>query len=312
LFVDSSTNRHPLSANRFGRRYRGRFAPSPTGNLHFGSLVAAVASYLAARQAGGEWLVRIEDLDRPREVPGSADSILNTLNAFGFEWTGSIVRQRDRTDAYMAALARLTAAKLIYPCSCSRKEIAAAGLDGEEPRYPGWCRNGALLPEARCAFRFRAPPGIVSFDDEIQGSFATDVAAENGDFVLKRRDGLFAYQLAVVVDDAEQGVTHVVRGADLLSSTPRQLLIQQSLGVPTPAYAHVPLATDDQGVKLSKSAGAGAVDTTQPVEELWRTLRFLRQQPPPELRSSPLRTVWEWAVHHWTTTPLRGLRQVAV
>jgi glutamyl-Q tRNA(Asp) synthetase len=155
-------------------------------------------------------------------------------------------------------------------------------------------------------------PGEVSFIDRIQGSVAADVAAESGDFVLKRRDGLFAYQLAVVVDDAEQGVTHVVRGADLLSSTPRQLLLQQSLGLPALAYAHVPLATDEHGVKLSKSAGAGAVDTTRPVEELWRTLRFLRQQPPPELRSSPLKTVWEWAVHHWTTTPLRGLRQAAV
>jgi glutamyl-Q tRNA(Asp) synthetase len=293
-------------------KYRGRFAPSPTGDLHFGSLVAAVASYLAARQAGGAWLVRIEDLDRPREIPGSAKSIVDTLNAFGFEWTGSIVRQSDRIEAYEAALDTLRASGQVYPCSCSRKDIAAAGVDGEEARYPGWCRTAPLQSDAPCAIRFRVDRGVVSFFDEIQGSNVIDVAAETGDFVLKRRDGLFAYQLAVVVDDAEQGVTHVVRGADLLSSTPRQLLLQQSLGLPSPAYAHVPLATDHLGVKLSKSTGAGAVDTTKPTEELWRTLLFLRQKPPLELLSSPLRILWEWAVHHWTTTPLRGLRQAAV
>jgi glutamyl-Q tRNA(Asp) synthetase len=221
------------------------------------------------------------------------------------------VKQSARTDLYRSALERLTAMDRVYLCSCSRKEIASGG-GSDEPRYPGWCRNGPRQPDADCAVRFRVEPGKVSFADEIQGSIATDVFADCGDFVLKRRDGLFAYQLAVVVDDAEQGVTHVVRGADLLTSTPRQLLLQQSLELALPAYAHVPLATDHQGVKLSKSAGAGAVDTTQPAMELWRALLFLRQQPPPELRSGSLATLWEWAVHHWTTTPLRGLRQVAI
>lgn len=296
--------------------YRGRFAPSPTGALHFGSLVAATASYLAACKAQGEWLVRIEDVDRTREVPGSADEIVRTLSAFGFEWTGSILRQSDRTDAYASALERLNRAGLTYPCSCSRKSIAAgtssAAPNGEESRYPGWCRHGVLDPDAARAVRLKVEPGQIGFDDEIQGPITLDVSEQSGDFVLKRRDGLFAYQLAVVVDDAEQGVTHVVRGADLLSSTPRQILLQQCLGAPTPAYAHVPLATDHQGVKLSKSAGAGAVDVTKPAEELWRCLNFLRQSPPGELRSAELDTLWSWAIEHWTTAPLRGLSQAAV
>lgn len=294
--------------------YRGRFAPSPTGALHFGSLIAAVASYLAARKAGGEWLIRIEDVDRTREVPGSADSIVRALDAFGFEWTGSIVRQSDRTPAYQAALERLRHADLIYECSCSRKAIAEATADQtrDEPRYPGWCRSGSCDPSLPCAIRFKVEPGRVAFDDEIAGHLAIDVSADCGDFVITRRDGLFAYQLAVVVDDAEQGITHVVRGADLLTSTPRQLLLQRSLGFAEPAYAHVPLATDEHGVKLSKSAGAGAVDVTKPAEEIWRALHFLRQTPPAQLRSADLETLWSWAVEYWTTAPLKGLGQAAV
>lgn len=297
-------------------RYRGRFAPSPTGPLHFGSLVAAVASYLEARKAGGEWLVRIEDVDRLREVPGSADEIVRALEHFGFEWAGPIVRQSARAEAYEAALERLIRADLAYPCSCSRKEIAAlagqAGAAMDEARYPGLCRQGPRDPSASMAMRFRVEPGEVAFVDQIQGLICIDVARDCGDFVVKRRDGFFAYQLAVVVDDAAQGITHVVRGADLLTSTPRQILLQQALALPTPMYAHVPLATDRQGVKLSKSAGAGAVDVTRPVEELWRSLEFLRQSPPEYLRTADLRTLWAWAVEHWTTAPIRGLRQMAV
>jgi glutamyl-Q tRNA(Asp) synthetase len=309
------THRLPPSAHAHGRqRCRGRFAPSPTGALHFGSLVAAVASYLAARQAGGEWLVRIEDVDRAREVPGSADSIIRTLAAFGFEWTGSIERQSTRTGAYEAALERLDRAGLVYPCSCSRKAIAAGNPPGteDEPRYPGWCRNGPLDPLAPCAMRFKVGGETIHFVDEIQGELCADLERDCGDFVIKRRDGLFAYQLAVVVDDADQGITHVVRGADLLTSTPRQILLQRALGLAPLAYAHVPLATDDRGVKLSKSAGAGAVDATKPAEELWRALRFLRQSPPAQLRRAGLDALWSWAVEHWTTAPLRGLRQTAV
>ena len=270
---------------------------------------------MAARQAGGEWLVRIEDVDRTREVPGSADAIIRTLAAFGFEWTGSIERQSTRTEAYEAAFERLERSGLLYPCSCSRKTIAAANPpagENDEPRYPGWCRNGPLDPHAPCATRFAVSDETICFVDEIQGEVCANPSQECGDFVIKRRDGLFSYQLAVVVDDADQGITHVVRGADLLSSTPRQRLLQRTLGLAPHAYAHVPLATDDRGVKLSKSTGAGAVDATKPVEELWRTLQFLRQSPPAQLRTARLDALWSWAVEHWTTAPLRGLRQTAV
>lgn len=303
------------SESEAARRYRGRFAPSPTGSLHFGSLIAAVASYLAARSADGEWLVRIEDIDRPREVPGSADEIVATLAAFGFEWTGSIVRQSAREPLYRAALERLATAGHAYLCSCSRKAVAAAtrptALNTDDLHYPGWCRNGPLDPSPDCAVRFVVPNGSVAFDDEIQGAFRIDVAADCGDFVLKRRDGLYAYQLAVTVDDAEQDVTHIVRGADLLASTPRQILLQRALGLRTPEYAHVPLATAANGVKLSKSAGAGAIDRSRPAAELWQALGFLQQSPPLELQTADLRTLWDWAIHHWTTSPLRNSGQTA-
>lgn len=298
-----------------GGRYCGRFAPSPTGGLHFGSLVAAVASYLDARRAGGAWLLRIEDVDRPREVPGSADEIVATLAAFGFEWTGSIARQSTRDSAYAAALDTLFRQGLAYRCSCSRKKIAAASppraLNTEDLHYPGWCRNGPLEPGNPCAVRFRVPDGALCFDDAIQGRITHDVAADCGDFVIQRREGLFAYQLAVTLDDTEQGVTHVIRGADLLLSTPRQILLQRTLGMPTPKYAHVPVATDHNGVKLSKSAGAGAVDRTAPVTELWRALTFLRQSPPRALQSADLSTLWDWGVEHWTMAPLRDAGRAA-
>ncbi|HWK73093.1 MAG TPA: tRNA glutamyl-Q(34) synthetase GluQRS [Povalibacter sp.] len=296
--------------------YRGRFAPSPTGPLHFGSLVAAVASYLAARQAGGEWLVRIEDLDPPREQPGSADQIVAALARLGFEWNESIVRQSTRRPLYEDAVQRLLAAGDAFRCSCSRAEIQAAvtstAASGEELRYPGWCRAGIRMPERATAVRFRTPPGDVAFQDQIQGVTHVDVAAEVGDFVIQRRDGWFAYQLAVVVDDAAQGITHVVRGADLLRNTPRQLLLQQALGVPHPAYAHVPVATDRNGVKLSKSEDAAAIDLARPNGELWRALRFLQQDPPRELLEGSLAELWNWAIVHWTTAPIRGMRSAPV
>jgi glutamyl-Q tRNA(Asp) synthetase len=296
--------------------YRGRFAPSPTGPLHFGSLVAAVASYLCARRAGGDWLVRIEDLDPPREVPGSAEQIISTLDAFGFQWTESIIRQSERTDAYQAALDRLIAAGRAFPCSCSRAELQAAQPSGadhpEDLYYPGWCRNGVRAPGRPLAFRFRVAPGVISFADLIQGAQRADVAAETGDFVVRRRDSLFAYQLAVVIDDAAQRITHVVRGADLLGSTARQIALQSALGLTTPMYAHLPLAIDANGIKLSKSTGAAAIDVRQPSRELWRTLNFLKQGPPPELSRGPVATVWEWALENWQVQPLQGMRQASV
>jgi glutamyl-Q tRNA(Asp) synthetase len=294
-------------------RYRGRFAPSPTGPLHFGSLVAATASYLDARHAGGEWLLRIEDLDPPREVPGSADQIVAALEALGFQWNESIARQSERAALYQAALDRLLAAGRAYPCSCSRTELQAAqppGRVSDELYYPGWCSNGVRAPDRPLAIRFRVAPGTIVFDDRLQGRQTTELASDTGDFVIRRRDGLFAYQLAVVVDDAAQSITHVVRGADLLGSTARQIALQGALDLPPTEYAHLPLAIDANGIKLSKSTGAAAVDVRKPARELWRTLQFLKQGPPPDLRRSPLATMWEWAIENWQARPLAGLRQM--
>ena len=217
--------------------YRGRFAPSPTGPLHFGSLVAAVASFLDARAVAGEWRVRIEDVDVSRTVPGAADEILRALEAFGFEWDGGVVRQSERTGRYHAALAELDRQGRVYRCRCSRREIADSALAGiEGPIYPGTCRELRLARDIDGADRLRVPPGIIAFEDRRSGRVEQDVAREIGDFVLRRRDGLFAYQLAVVVDDADQGITDVVRGGDLLLSTPRQILLQQCLALSTPQY----------------------------------------------------------------------------
>ena len=293
--------------------YRGRFAPSPTGPLHFGSLIAATASYLDARRAGGTWLLRIEDLDPPREVPGSAEQIVATLDALGFQWNESIVRQSERAALYQAALDRLLANDRAFPCSCSRTELQAAqppGRVSDELYYPGWCSNGVRSPDRPLAIRFRVRPGTLAFDDRLQGRQMTELASDSGDFVIRRRDGLFAYQLAVVVDDAAQNITHVVRGADLLGSTARQIALQGALGLPTPLYAHLPLAIDANGIKLSKSTGAAAIDARQAARELWRTLQFLKQGPPPDLRRGPAASLWEWAIEHWQAQPLAGLRQM--
>ena len=303
--------------------YRGRFAPSPTGPLHFGSLVAAVGSYLSARRAGGEWLLRIEDLDTPREVPGSADQIIAALDAFGFEWTGSILRQSSRREAYEAATQQLLNAGLAFHCSCTRGELQAIqtitqtntrarALEGDELRYPGWCRQGVREPNRKTAVRLFVTPGETVVTDLLQGRFTVDVSAEVGDFVIRRRDQLHAYQLAVVLDDALQGVTAIVRGADLLHSTPRQMILQRLLNLSTPEYAHLPVVTDVNGIKLSKSAGAAAIDVARPTQELWRALNCLQQAPPPELRRGGLATLWEWAIQHWQLQPLNGQRQATI
>ncbi len=256
---------------------KGRFAPSPTGPLHLGSLVAAVASWLDARHARGAWLVRIEDVDETRTVPGAADDILRTLEAFGLHWDGVVVWQSRRKALYEEALEQLRAAGLAYRCRCSRKEIADSGLRGIEGAvYPGTCRNLALDSGAE---RFRVAEETVEIDDRVQGRIAQQVARDVGDFVLKRRDGLHAYQLAVVVDDADQGITDVVRGADLLQSTPRQVLLQRALGYPTPRYLHFPIAADAAGEKLSKQTLASAVDARGAAQLLADALAFLGQVP---------------------------------
>jgi glutamyl-Q tRNA(Asp) synthetase len=275
-------------------RYVGRFAPSPTGPLHFGSLVAAVASWLDARAAGGEWHLRIEDVDAPRTVPGAEEAILRTLEALGLAWDGPVVRQRERKARYEEALAALRRAGLAYRCRCSRKEVADSGVHGIDGAvYPGTCRRAALAPGVPAAERFLVPAGEIAFDDRVQGHLSQRLDAEVGDFVVRRRDGLFAYQLAVVVDDADLGVTDVVRGADLLDSTPRQIALQRALGFATPSYLHVPVATRG-GEKLSKQTLAPAVDPSAGIPALLAALAFLGQAPPaaapaPELLAQAVR-----------------------
>jgi glutamyl-Q tRNA(Asp) synthetase len=257
--------------------YVGRFAPSPTGPLHFGSLVAAVASWLDARAAGGQWHLRIEDVDAPRTVPGAEDAILRALDALGLAWDGPVVRQRERTARYAEALADLHRRGLVYRCRCSRREIADSGVRGIDGMvYPGTCRDAAVPLGEPAATRFAVPAGAVEFADRVQGRVAQRLAEEIGDFVVHRRDGLFAYQLAVVVDDADLGVTDIVRGADLLDSTPRQIALQRALGLPTPRYLHFPVATRG-GEKLSKQTLAPAVDPATGAAALRAALAFLGQ-----------------------------------
>jgi glutamyl-Q tRNA(Asp) synthetase len=262
-------------------RYAGRFAPSPTGPLHFGSLAAALASWLDARAAGGTWLLRVEDLDKQREQPGAADTILRQLEGLGLTWDGSVIYQSERAARYRAALAALERLGAIYPCGCTRSEIAdsALAIDGARV-YPGTCRGG-LAPGRRArATRVRTVSEPIRFADRVQGEIAQSVEREVGDFVLWRADGVVAYQLAVVVDDAEQGITDVVRGADLLDSTARQIWLQRLLGYTAPRYMHLPAAVNASGEKLSKQTGAAAVDAAHPVRELARALAFLGQPLP--------------------------------
>lgn len=278
--------------------YRGRFAPSPTGPLHFGSLIAAVGSYLEAKSHHGEWLLRMEDLDPPREIPGAADSILTTLETYGFEWDSPILFQSLRGEAYEDALVRLRQSGSLYPCACTRKEVADSATRGiEGPVYPGTCRQGTLGREPR-AWRVRTKLEESSFDDALQGKQSQVLERDTGDFVLKRADGLYAYQLAVVVDDAAQSITHIVRGADLLDSTPRQIWLQQLLGLPTPHYAHLPIAINTRGEKLSKQTLAAPLDLANQAPALWQALNFLGQNPPAELRND-LSTLWHWAKSSW-------------
>lgn len=258
----------------------GRFAPSPTGPLHLGSLVAAVGSWLYARRDGGRWLVRIEDIDTPRVVPGSADEILAALERYALTWDGEVVWQSRRTHLYDDALATLRARGVAYDCACSRAELArsASAPLGVEPVYPGTCRGGLGEGKIARAVRFRVPDDVIAFDDLVRGHIEEHVAIRSGDFVVKRADGLFAYQLAVVVDDAEQAVTQVVRGDDLLASTPRQIALQRALGYATPVYAHLPLVRNADGTKVSKRDGAlplPTLDDRRVVETLAHALRFL-------------------------------------
>lgn len=280
--------------------YRGRFAPSPTGPLHAGSLVAALGSYLEARTNHGVWLVRIDDLDPLRVVRGSADEILRTLEACALEWDGGIVYQSTRGPAYHAAVHALRGAGRLYACACSRREIAEAGLFGIEGYvYPGTCRGG--LPETRAAraWRLATDENAIAFDDAVQGRMEQTLARDVGDFVLYRADRVYAYHLAAALDDAEEAITHVVRGADLLDSTPRHIYLQRLLGLPTPHYAHLPILVNARGEKLSKQTHAPAVDRANTVPAMLDALRFLGQSPPADLARASAREVVRWAEAHW-------------
>ena len=338
--------------------YRGRFAPSPTGPLHFGSLVAAVGSYLDAKHHQGKWLVRIEDLDTPRTVKGATDEILGTLEAYGLHRDEDIIYQSQRTAAYEEAFHRLKEAGAVYPCCCTRKEIADSALYGIDGLiYPGTCRNGMKSPSdettshltnpakyagqvigypqpspikgegvvaARAlAWRVRTdhiPSPLVgegqgergSFNDTLQGRITHHLETEIGDFVVKRADGLFAYQLAVVVDDATQGITDVVRGADLLYSTPRQIYLQRLLGLSTLTYMHLPVVVNAQGEKLSKQTLARPVEKNNAASTLFDALVFLRQQPPAELRLGTIEEMLDWGITNWRPNELANCRQLAI
>jgi len=282
-------------------RYRGRFAPTPSGPLHFGSMIAAIGSYCDARAHGGDWQVRIDDIDAPRVVSGSADDILRTLEGFALEWDGCAIYESHNMDAYHSALHALRATGRLFACSCSRKEIAKSaitGLDG--PVYPGTCRNGLPPGRAGRSLRLRVDEGTrIGFDDALQGLVSQDLATAIGDFVVYRADGIFSYHLACVVGDAHQDVTHVVRGADLIDSTPRQIHLQRLLHLPTPAYLHLPVAINKRGEKLSKQTRASPVYAAQAAPTIDAVLRFLGQQPPQELVRWSAADAMKWAVSAW-------------
>ncbi|MDB6143651.1 MAG: glutamyl-Q tRNA(Asp) synthetase [Pseudomonas sp.] len=285
--------------------YIGRFAPTPSGYLHFGSLVAALASYLDARAAGGKWLMRMEDLDPPREVAGAQTAILNTLERYGFEWDGELIHQSQRHDAYQQVVQRWFNQGLAYACTCSRKQLEAF-----QGVYPGLCRDLGHEPDD-AAIRIRVPELEYRFEDRVQGLFAQHLGREVGDFVIRRRDGLYAYQLAVVIDDAWQGVTDIVRGADLLDSTPRQLYLQELLGLPQPRYLHVPLIIQPDGNKLGKSYRSPPLPSDQAVPLLLRALRALGQSAGDELEFASVREVLNWGIQHWNSTLVPRVRSLA-
>jgi glutamyl-Q tRNA(Asp) synthetase len=294
------------------KTYLGRFAPSPTGPLHFGSLVTAVASYCDAKANDGKWLLRMEDLDKPREQAGASDMILRQLEGFGFEWDSEVSYQSQRSDLYAEALKLLQNKDLTYPCTCTRKEIVDStishGIEGVV--YPKTCLQHAVKTNIEAAWRIKTPAEKIAYIDTIQGKISQTLSQDVGDFILKRADGLFAYQLAVVVDDAAQNISNVVRGADLLDSTPRQMYLQQLLNLPTPDYAHVPVASNTAGEKLSKQTRAQPISTSLARHQLFDALVFLGQQPPAAIKNATLGEAWRWAIANWGVLHVPKLRSI--
>ena len=288
--------------------YIGRFAPSPTGPLHFGSLLAAVASYLEARKHSGQWLLRVEDIDPPREQPGASDEILRVLEQYGFEWDGQVTYQSTSCGAHDEALQALIDSGNAYRCGCSRQDLAAAARGPLGAIYPGTCRNGSAAEET--ALRVLTDDIPVAFNDGLQGRQTQQLRSESGDFIIFRRDGLIAYHLAVAVDDHLQGITHVVRGIDLMDSTPRQIWLQQLLGYATPAYSHIPVAINNRGQKLSKNTGAAGVPVEQSARFLMLALQILGQNPPQAMNSASTNEIWGWAQANWNIESLQGQTQL--
>lgn len=280
--------------------YRGRFAPSPTGPLHFGSLVAAMASYLQAKSQGGEWWVRIDDIDPPREVAGAADHILMTLEQFGFEWDAEVSYQSRHLKRYAEAVSELLAQKRAYPCSCSRASIMnKTGQAKGVIIYPGFCRSGPLNKSDSYTIRLCCEEHTIEFTDVIQGKQHSNLLEEYGDFILQRRDSYFSYHLASGIDDAEQQITEVVRGADLLGCTAAQIEVQHALKLPSPQYCHLPIALNKEGQKLSKQSHAKAITPDESTTLLYKTLKFLGQMPPKTLMQASQEEIWSWALANW-------------
>jgi glutamyl-Q tRNA(Asp) synthetase len=286
--------------------YVGRFAPSPTGSLHLGSLVAAVGSFLDARKAGGRWLVRMEDLDTTRVIPGCSDEMLRTLEAFGLWWDGKVEFQSRRTELYAESLQSLRERGLTFECSCSRRDLGHS-----ETGYPGTCRAKPTQNRGPTATRFRVPEGVVSFSDRIQGPCCFDLRAL-GDPVIRRRDGAFAYQLAVVVDDTDQRVSNVVRGADLLASTAWQIELQKALKLPTPRYAHLPLIVEKTHGKLAKSRRSLALDPARANIHLVSALILLQHPPPVELQGAAPTVLLAWATERWALDTVQGQKEIEI
>ncbi len=289
-------------------KYRGRFAPSPTGPLHLGSLYTALAGFLQAKSHQGEWLLRLDDADAPRVAKGASDRIMRTLERFALYWDGPVVYQSRHTEAYQAALDRLDAAGWLYPCTCSRKDLAALCHNPtDRAAYPGICRNARRNRRQPHALRVITDHALIGVEDKLQGPHRWNLAVEIGDFIVYRRDRIVAYHLATVIDDWRAGVTEVLRGFDLLESTPPQIHLQTLLGLPTPDYLHIPVIVDRQGAKLSKQNLAEAVDGRHPSPTLFALLGLLKQDPPLELYNAPPEEILAWAVEHWDASRLSGV-----
>lgn len=307
--VSSETGTIATGNSRRTVPYIGRFAPSPTGPLHFGSLLAAVASYLQARSKQGQWLLRVEDIDPPREQPGATEAILRALECYGFEWDGPVRHQSKSRAAHDEAVRSLLEQGQAYPCGCSRRDTAGLPRSSLGTIYPGTCRDGSDADEF--AIRIRTDNEPIRYKDGLQGKQVQRLESESGDYIILRRDGLIAYHLAVVVDDHLQRITEIVRGIDLMDSTPRQIWLQRSLGYATPDYSHIPVAVNADGQKLSKNTGAAGISTGEVRPTLVTALAALGQQPPADLAANSLQDIWAWALDHWLIEVLNGQSEIS-